>query len=101
MYDPSTKRNKISVDVRWMEKFYNDGHPIKIPDYTENNSRNVKSIPPPIIYNDAQKEKDFMQQTLNEKNTMENPTTNDVAQVVLVGGMDDCYKSAGNFNDAL
>ena len=46
MYDPST--NRISRNVRWMGKFHNDGHPIEIPDYAENNSRNIKSIPPAI-----------------------------------------------------
>ena len=56
MYNPSTKRIKICRDVRWMVKFCNDGRPIEIPDYAENNSRNVKSIPPPIRYNDAQRE---------------------------------------------
>ena len=39
IYNPSTRRIKISCDVRWMGKFYNDGHPIDIPDYKENNSR--------------------------------------------------------------
>ena len=42
MYDPNTKRIKISRDVRWMGKFYIDGDPIKIPNYKENNSRNIK-----------------------------------------------------------
>ena len=42
MYDPNTKRIKISHDVRWMGKFYIDGDPIKIPNYKENNSRNIK-----------------------------------------------------------
>ena len=32
MYDPNTKRIKISHDIQWMGEFYNDGHPIKIPD---------------------------------------------------------------------
>ena len=84
MYDPNTKRIKISRDVRWMGKFYNDGHPIKIPDYKENNSRNMKSIRPPIRYDDAEKESNLMKQSLHEKNIPENPTTNDVAEVVLV-----------------
>ena len=35
MYNPSTKRIKISCDVRWMGKFNNDGYPIEIPDYKE------------------------------------------------------------------
>ena len=100
MYDPSTKRIKISRDVRLMGKFYNDGQLIEIPDYKENNSRNMKSIPPPIRYNDAQKESDLMKQPLNEKNTLENPTTNDMAEVVLVGGTDESYKSPEKFNDA-
>ena len=55
MYDPNTKRIKISRDVRWMGKFYNDGHPIEIPDYKENKSTNMKLISPPIRYDDAQK----------------------------------------------
>ena len=55
MYDPNTKRIKISRDVRLMGKFYNDGHPIEIADYKENKSRNMKSIPPPIRCDDAQK----------------------------------------------
>ena len=29
--NPSTKRIKISRDVRWIGKFYNDRHPIEIP----------------------------------------------------------------------
>ena len=33
MYNPSAKRIKISCDIKWMGKFYNDGHPIEIPDY--------------------------------------------------------------------
>ena len=76
-----------------MGKFYNDGHPIEIPEYKENNSRNMKSIPPPIRYDDAQKESNLMKQPLNEKNILENLTTNDVAEVVLVGGTDESYKS--------
>ena len=60
IYDPSTKRIKIFRDVRWMGQFYNDGHPIEIPDYKENNSRNMKSIPPPIRYGGTQKERDLM-----------------------------------------
>ena len=67
MYNPSTKRIKISRDVRWMGKFYNDGHPIEIPDYKENNSRKMKSTPPPTRYDDAQKESDLMRQPPNEK----------------------------------
>ena len=61
--------NSEIYSVRWTGKFYNDGHPIEIPDFKENNSRNVKSIPPPIRYDDAQKEYDLMKQPLNEKNT--------------------------------
>ena len=99
MYSPSTKRIKISRDVRWMEKFYNDGHPIEIPDYEEYNSRKMKSIPPPIRYDDEQKERDLMKQLLNEKNALQNPTTNDMAEVVLVGGTDESYKSPEWFND--
>ena len=53
MYNPSTKRIEISHDVRWMGKFYND-------EYKENNPRNMKSIPPPIRYDDAPKESDLM-----------------------------------------
>ena len=53
-----------------MGKFCNDGHPIEIPDYTENNHRNIKSTPPPIRYDDTQKENDLMKQALNEKNTL-------------------------------
>ena len=82
-----------------MEQFNNDGHLIKIPDYVENNSRNMKSIPPPIRYDDAQKESDLIQQAINANNTLENPTTNDVAEVVLVGGMDEIYESPESFND--
>ena len=66
MYDPDAKRSKISRDVRWMGKF-NDRHPIEIYDRKENNSRNMKSIPPPIRYDDAQKESDLMKRSLNEK----------------------------------
>ena len=83
-----------------MGKFYNDGHPIEIPDYKENNSRNMKSILPPIRYNDAQKESNLMKQSLNKKNVSENPTTNNMAEVVLVGGTDESYKSPERFNDA-
>ena len=93
MYDPSNKRIEISRDLRWIGKFYNDGHPIEIPDYKENNATNVKSIPPPIRYDDTQKENDLMKQPLNEKNSLENPTTNDTAEVVLVGRIDKSYKS--------
>ena len=50
-----------------MGKFYNDGHPIEIPDYKENNSRKMKSTPPPTRYDDAQKESDLMRQPPNEK----------------------------------
>ena len=100
MYDPSAKRIKISRDVRWMGKFYNDGHPIKIPDWAENNSRNLKLITLPIRYNDVQKENDSIQQTINKNNTLKKPTTNDVAEVVLVEEMDESYESPENFNDA-
>ena len=93
MYDPNTKRIKISRDVRWMGKFNNEGYPIEIPDSKENNSRKMKAIPPPIRYDDAQKENDLMKQSLNEKNILENPTTNDVAEVVLVGGIEKSYKT--------
>ena len=99
MYDPNTKKIKISCDVRWMGKFYNDGHPIEIPNYNENNSRNMKSVPPPIRYNDTEKESNWMKQSLNEKNVPENPTTNNVAEVVLVWGTDESYKSPDRFND--
>ena len=67
MYDPNTKRIKISRDVKWMGKFFNDGHPIKISEYKKNKSRNMKSIPSPIRYDDAQKESNLMRQQLNEK----------------------------------
>ena len=61
----------------------------------------MKSIPPPIRYDDAQKENDLMKLPLNEeKNTLENPTTNDVAVVVLVGGTNKSCKSPERFNDA-
>ena len=83
-----------------MGKCYNDGHPIEIPVYKENNSRNVKSIPPPIRYDDAQKENDLMKQPLNEKNTLENPTTNNMSESFLVGGTDKSYESPERFNDA-
>ena len=82
MYDPNMKRIKISHDLRWMGKFYNDGHPIKIPEYKENNSTNMKSIPPPIRYDDAQKESNLRRLPLNEENILENLTTNDVAEVM-------------------
>ena len=36
MYDPKTRRIRISCDVRWMGKFFNDGHPIEIPNYNKN-----------------------------------------------------------------
>ena len=100
MYNPNTKGIKISRDIRWMGKFYNDGDPIEIPDYKENNSRNMKSIPPPIRYDDAEKESNFMKQSLNEKNIPENPAINNVAEVVLVGGTDESYESLERFNDA-
>ena len=93
MYDPNTKRIKISGDVRWMGKFYNDRHPIEIPNNIENNSRNMKSIQLPIRYDHAQKESNLMKQSLNDENIPENPNTNNVAEVVLVGGMDKGYKS--------
>ena len=99
MHDPNTKRIKISHDVRWMGKCYNDGHPIEIPEYKEDNSRNMKSISPPIRYDDAQKESDLMKQSLNEKNISGNPNTNNMVEVVLVGGTDESYKSPGRFND--
>ena len=67
MHNHRTKRIKISRDVRWMGKFYNDGHLIKIPDNTENKSRNVKSITPPIRCDDAHKKNHLMKQALNEK----------------------------------
>ena len=60
MCNSSTKRIKISCDIMWMGKFYNDGHTTEIPDYKENFSRNIKSIPPPIRYDDAQKENNSM-----------------------------------------
>ena len=63
MYDPNTKRIKISHDERWIGKFYNDRHPIEIPDYKEKNSRNMKSIPPPIRCDDAEKESNLMKQS--------------------------------------
>ena len=52
----------------------------------------MKSIPPPIRYDDAPKESDAMKQPLNEKNILENPTANDMAEVVLVGGIDESYE---------
>ena len=100
MYDPSTKIIKIICDVGWMGKFYNDWHPIEIPEYKENNSRNMKSIPPPIRYDEAQKQSDLIKQPINEKNILENPTTNDVAEVVLIGGTDKSYGNPEHFNDA-
>ena len=79
MYDPNTRRIKTSYDVRWMGKFYNDGHPIDISNYNENNSRNMKSVPPPIRYDYTEKESNLIKQSLNEKNIPENSTTNNVA----------------------
>ena len=49
----------------------------------------MKSVPPPIRYDDAQKESHLMKQPLNEKNALENSTANDMAEVVLVGGTDE------------
>ena len=46
------------------------------------------------------KKSNLMRHPLNEKNISENPTTNDVAEVVLVGGTDESYKSLEGFNDA-
>ena len=100
MYDLNTKRIKISCDVRWMGKFFNDGHLIEIPNYKENDSRNMKAIPPPIRYDDAQKENDLINQSLNKENILENSTTNNVAEVVLVGGTDKSYESPERFYDA-
>ena len=91
MYDPKTRRIRISRDVRWMGKFYNNGNPTEIPNYNKNKSRNMKLIPPAIRYDDVEKE-------INQ-NAPENPTTNDVAEVVLVGGTDKSYKSPVCFND--
>ena len=82
-----------------MGKIHNDGHLIEISDYTENNSRNIKTIPLPIRNDIAQKENDLMKQALNEKGMLENPTTNDMAEMVLVGGTSDSYKSPERFND--
>ena len=67
IYDPIIKRIKINRDVRSMGKFYNDWRPIEIPDYNENNSRDIKSIPPQIRYDDAPKDSDLMRQQLNKK----------------------------------
>ena len=69
-----------------MGKFYNDGNPTEIPNYNKNNSRNMKLIPPPIRYDDVEKEINRTKLPLIEINVSENPTTNDVADVVLVGG---------------
>ena len=60
----------------------------------------MKSITRPIRYDDEQKESNLMKQSLNVKNISENPTTNDVAEVVLVGGTKESYKSSEQFNDA-
>ena len=60
----------------------------------------MKSVPPPIRYDDAEKESNLIKESLNEKNIPENPTKNDVAEVVLVGGTDKSYKSPHQFNDA-
>ena len=60
----------------------------------------MKSVPPPIRYDNAQKESDLIKESLNEKNIPENPTTNNVAEVVSVGGTDESYESPGRFNDA-
>ena len=40
-----------------------------------------------------------MKQPLNEKYILENPTTNDVAEVVLIGGSNESYESPKKFND--
>ena len=60
----------------------------------------MKSVSPPIRYDDTEKESDLIKESLNEKNIPENPTTNDVAEVVLVGGTDESYESRDRFNDA-
>ena len=60
----------------------------------------MKSIPLPIRHDDTQKENYLMKQPLNEKNTLQNPTTNDLAKVALVGGTDKNYKSPERLNDA-
>ena len=86
MLDPKTRRIRISRDVS------NDGNPTEIPNYNKNNSRNMKSIPPPIRYDGVEKK-------INQ-NALENPTMNNVAEVVLVGGTDESYKSPVCFNDA-
>ena len=57
----------------------------------------MNSIPPPIRYDDAQKESNLMKQPLNEKNILENSTMNDVEEVVLVGGTGESYKSSEQF----
>ena len=59
----------------------------------------MKSVPPPIRYDDAEKESNLIKESLNEKNIPENPTTNNVAEVFLVGGTDESYESPDRFND--
>ena len=75
-----------------MGKFHNNGQLIEISDCTEKNSRNVTLIPSSIRYDNTQKEKDSIQQAINEKNTYENTTTNDME----VEGTD---KSPEKFNN--
>ena len=60
----------------------------------------MKSVPPPIRYDDTEKKSNLIKESQNEKNIPENPTTNNMAEVVLVGGTDESYKSPDQFNDA-
>ena len=46
IYDPKTRRIRISRDVRWMRKFYNSGHPMEIPNYNENNQETQNRLHP-------------------------------------------------------
>ena len=57
-------------------------------------------IPPPIRYDDVEKEINQTELPLIEKNFPENQTTNDVADVVLAGGTDESYEIPVRFNDA-
>ena len=100
MYDPKTRRIRISCDLRWMGKFYNDGLPIEIPNYNKNNSKNIKLILPPIRYDDVEKEINRTRHTLIEKKIPENPTMNDLPDVILVGRTNESNKSPVPFNDA-
>ena len=101
-YDVESKRIKISRDVRWTGKFYANSDYVSIPNYDQNAMiRATRGNR--LNENTSETESTSDNQETTVDNTIRvthDPTRDDMAEIVLVGGTDESYESPETFEKA-